>query len=133
MADGEVGNNPPEAIRPLTPDDLLLRVLAKHKWLADLHEAFILRSNETATGLSVCFDCTPAEAVAISGLNRSFGVATLPVGGVTALELLVIADELHHANIQGLPDKELDPDRAEWLASRLAEVALIVDRTKREQ
>ncbi len=133
MADGEVDNNPPIAVRQLTAVDLLLRVLAKPKWLADLHEAFILRSNETTTGLSVCFDCTPAEAVAISGLNRSHGVATLPVGSVTALELTVVPDEPHHANIQGLPDKELDPDRAEWLASRLAEAALIVDRTKREQ
>jgi hypothetical protein len=111
---------------------LLLRVLAKQKWLADLHEAFILRSNET-TGLSVCFDCTPAEAVVISGLNRSYGVATLAVGSVTALELAVVPDEPQHANIQGLPDKELDPDRAEWFASRLADIAVIVDRTKREQ
>jgi len=131
LADGEVDTNPPAAIRQLTPNDLLLRVLAKQRWLADLHEAFMLRSNES--GLSVFFDCTPAESVALSGLNRSHGVATLTVGNVTALELTVIPDEPCHATIEGLPHKEHDADRAEWLASRLAEVAVIVDRTKREQ
>ena len=79
------------------------------------------------------FDCTPSESVTISALNRSFGVAQLLVGNVTALQLTVIPDEPRHATIEGLPHKEEDADRAEWLASRLAEVALIVDRTKREQ
>jgi hypothetical protein len=131
LADGEVDNNLPAAIRQLTPNDLLLRVLAKQKWLTDLHEAFMLRSNEM--GLSVFFDCTPVESVVLSGFNRSYGVSTLTVASITALELTVTPDEPRHATIEGLPHKEHDADRAEWLASRLAEVAEIVDTTKREQ
>lgn len=131
MANGEVASNPAAPIRQLVAEDPLLRVLAKQKWLADLHEAFLLRSNET--GLSVFFDCTPAESVALSGLNRSFGVARLQVESVTQLNLAVTPDEPRHAIIEGLPHKEADPDRAEWLAGRLSEVAQIVDRTKREQ
>ncbi len=132
MADGEVDNNASEAgVRQLVGDDFLLRVLAKQKWLADLHEAFLLRSNEA--GLSVFFDCTPAESVALSGLNRSYGVAKLFVENVTNLELTVIPDEPQHATIEGLPHKEVDPGRAEWLAGRLAEAAIVVDPMKREQ
>lgn len=131
MAGEEVDLNPPVAVRQLVPDDLLLRVLVKQKWLSNLHEAFLLRSNET--GLSVFFDCSPAESVAISTLSRSYGVARLVVGNVTALQLTVVPDEPRHATIEGLPHKEDDADRAEWFASRLAEAALIVDRTKRDQ
>jgi hypothetical protein len=87
----------------------------------------MLRADES--GLSVFFDCTPAESVAISGLS-SHGVANLVVSGVTALQLTVTPDKPQHATIDGLPHKEEDADRAEWLASRLAEIAIIVDRTR---
>ena len=127
MANEEVSNNLP-APRQLVPDDLLLRVLTKSKWLTDLHEAFMLRSDEAE--LSVFFGCTPTESVAISGLS-SHGVASLVVRGVTDLQLTVTSHEQpHHAMIAGLPHKEEDADRAEWLASRLAEIATIVDRTR---
>ncbi len=128
MANEEVGRNPPAASRQFVPDDLLLRVLTKATWLTDLHEAFILRSDEA--GLSVFFDCSPAESVAISGLS-SHGVASLIVRSVTNLRLTVTPDEQpRHATIGGIPHREDDPDTAEWLASRLAEIATIVDRTR---
>ncbi len=127
MANQEVVSDQASPIRQLVPDDLLLRVLTKSKWLTDLHEAFILRTDES--GLSVFFDCTPAQSVVNSGLS-SHGVASLVVSGVTALELTVTPDEPQHAIINGLPHKEEDADRAEWLASRLAEIATIVDRTR---
>lgn len=88
MANGALSDNPlPAPIRELQPTDLLLRALTKKVWLESLHEAFMLRSDET--GLSVCFDCIPADCIAVLGLNRIFGVASLSVNGVTALELTV--------------------------------------------
>jgi hypothetical protein len=131
LASEQLDKSPSKSVNQLSPDDQLLRVLAKRAWLVELYEAFLLRSSET--GLSVFFDCTPSEAVALSELNRSFGVAGLFVQSVTSLELAVVADEPRHANIQGLPHKETDPSRAEWLARRLSEAAQILDRTKREQ
>ena len=91
----------------------------------------MLRSDET--GLSVCFDCIPADCITVLGLNRMYGVASLSVNGVTALELTVTPDETHHALIEGIPHKEEDADRAEWVASQLAAIAAIIDRTRREQ
>jgi hypothetical protein len=103
--------------------------LLKPKWLNDLHEAFMLRQGEE--GLSVSFDCTPEECIEISGMNTSHGVASLGVAGILGVGLTVVADEVHHANIFGVPHKDVDAARAEWCASRLAEIATIVDRIKR--
>jgi hypothetical protein len=114
------------------PEDLLLRVLAKRVWLDDLHEAFMLRPSDD-DGLSVFFDCTPPEAVGLSGLARTYGVASLSFATATGLGLGVTPEDVHHALVTGLPHKETDADRAEWLASRLAEAATIVDRIRREQ
>jgi hypothetical protein len=132
LADGALGHNPdPAAIRELLPDDYLLRALTKKAWLEDLHEAFLLRADET--GLSVCFDCAPEECIAVLDLRRLHGVASLTVGGVTGLRLTVTADEPHHALIEGIPHKEEDAATAERLASQLAEIATIVDRARRER
>ena len=91
----------------------------------------MLRADED--GLSVCFDCAPEECMAILGLNRLHGVASLVVSGATDLGLTVTPDEPHHAVIGGIPHKDQDPDRAEWLAGQLAARATIVDRTRRER
>ncbi len=132
MANGAIDNNPNRApIRELVPDDLLLRALLKKAWLDSLHEAFMLRADED--GLSVCFDCAPEECIAILNLNRTYGVASLAVNGPVALGLTVTADEPHHAVIGGVPHKEQDPVRAEWLATQLAALSAIVDRTRRER
>jgi hypothetical protein len=132
LANGTLSDSPePPPIRELQPPDLLLRALTKKVWLEDLHEAFMLRPDEN--GLSVCFDCIPADCITLLCLNRTYGVASLHVNGVTALELTVTPDEPHHALIEGIPHKEEDADRAEWLASQLASIAAIIDRTRREQ
>jgi len=115
----------------LQPADLLFRALRNKTWLEDLHEAFMLRADET--GLSVCFDCLPAECIVILKLNRVYGAARLTVNDVTALELTVTPDSPHHALIEGIPHKDQDADKAEWLASRLAGVAEIVDKTRRDK
>lgn len=130
MASGAIGDNP-APIRELLPHDNLLRALTRPAWLNDLHDAFLLRADET--GLSVCFDCHPSECIAILNLNRVHGVASLAVAGVTALHLTVTPDEPHHAVIEGIPHKEDDPATAEHLASQLAAIATIVDRIRRER
>ena len=91
----------------------------------------MLRPDES--GLSVCFDCIPPDCITILGLNRTYGVARLHVNGVTALDLTVTPDERHHALIEGIPHKEDDAPRAEWLASQLAAIAEVIDRNRREQ
>lgn len=91
----------------------------------------MLRTDEE--GLSVCFDCSPEECIDIGRFNRIHGVASLRVSGATDLDLTVTADEPSHALIGGMPHKERDPDKAEWLASQLAARAEIVDRIRRER
>ena len=131
MADGALDYNPAVEIRQLLPVDVLLRALTKKKWLKDLHDAFLLRTGET--GLSVCFDCLPEECITIIPFKCLHGVASLNVGGVSALHLTVTPDTPHHAVIEGIPNKEVEPVRAELLASQLAAIATIVDRTRRER
>jgi hypothetical protein len=116
--------------RNFIPEDLLLRALLKNAFLINLSDAFMLRDSERGSGLSVNFDCTIAECRA--GFKRSFGVASLIVESVLQLDLQIVADEPTHALILGVPHKEDDPVRAEWLASRLAESATIIDRGKQE-
>ncbi|MFI5098601.1 MAG: hypothetical protein ACHQT6_11570 [Candidatus Acidiferrales bacterium] len=134
MANGEVDNVPPSELRQLQPTDDLLRVLVKKVWMdrSGLHEAFMLRPNENE--LSVCYDCQPEQCFDLSPqLTRMYGVASLKVNRVTALNLTVVPDSQNHAAIQGVPHKDVNPTEAEWFASRLAEAATIVDRIKRER
>jgi len=72
--------------------------------------------------------------MAISALNKSHGAASLKVQSVTALDgLTVEPDSADHAEIRGLPNKEVEAEsaQAEFLASQLARAASIVDRTRR--
>jgi len=117
------------SIRELGPLDELLRALLSAKHLKNLADAFLLRKSEN--GLSVSFDCTVAECRA--AFDTTYGVARLEMGHITGLGLQVVPDKPHHANIQGLPHKEQDPDQAEWLASKLAERAIVVDEGKVKQ
>jgi hypothetical protein len=94
----------------------------------ELSFAFMLRLDERATGLSVNYDLTPARCQA--GFNCTYGVASLTVENVTTLNLQVIPDEPHHANITGIPYKEDDPLRAEALASELASRVVLVSDVK---
>lgn len=130
MANGALGGLP-APVRELQPNDTLHRALTKKLWLenGNFPEAFILRADED--GLSVCFDCAPEECGRILNLKVVHGVASLVVNGVTALGLTVTPDEPHHAEIEGIPHREANPLQAEWLASRLADIATIVDRTRR--
>ena len=134
MADGTVApvpeGTPP--FRSLELHDFVLRALTKKKWLETpqgFEEAFIRKLHED--GLSVCFDCHPEQCRDIVDLSPVYGVAELSVRGVTSLTLTLRTDGPNHAEILGVPAIEEDRRHAEWLASKLAEIATIVDRTKR--
>jgi hypothetical protein len=109
-------------------------MMRKKIWLERLAEAFILRPSET--GLSVCFDCSPDGCANISGLDPTHGAATLGFQSVTTLGLTVESDAAiaNYAQIMGLPnpnDSDAAADAAESMASELAKVATITDRTRR--
>jgi hypothetical protein len=133
LANGQVEENLPDHLPSLTPESDLLRMLTKKAWLTPggLSDAFLLR--RTDVGLSVCFECSVDHCMVISALNKSYGAAGLKVQSVTALTLTVEPDSAHHAEIRGLPSKETDSDRAEFLASQLAKAATIVDTTRRPE
>jgi hypothetical protein len=132
VADGALENNQRQIVRQLKPEDSVLRVLLKAKYLDFLDQAFIRKDNET--GLSVCFDCKPEECLSFSvNLNRSYGVASLLVGGVDGLALTIVPDALHHAEIRGMPTIEENAREAEFIATQLARMATIVERVTRKK
>jgi hypothetical protein len=107
-------------------------MLRKKAWLEPhlFSEAFVRRPTEK--GLSVCYDCTADQCMAISGLRLTYGSAGLSVKSALDLGLVVSADSSNHAEILGVPSKEEDSKRAEYLADQLAKVARIVDRLTRK-
>jgi hypothetical protein len=109
------------ALRSLSDEDTIHRVLLNSKQAADPHEAFMLRPDEKDDGLSVNFDCTPNEARTQECFEKTYGVASLLVGGVRQLKLEVVPDQPRHANITGVPYKGDNPAQAEWIASQLAD------------
>ncbi|MGA7081248.1 MAG: hypothetical protein WBQ43_04760 [Terriglobales bacterium] len=112
------------SLRALVEADILLRALLRRAELDDPVTAFFMRSNERDTGLSVNFDMTPDECRA--QFRTSHGVRSLLVQSVRELELEVIPDDAHHANVKGIPHKDDDPDRAELLAGQLLKISQLV-------
>jgi hypothetical protein len=100
--------------------------------------AFIADPDKDEDGLSVNVSARTNLEAWLGGFNSSFGAASLHTGRVRTLGLDVIQSEidLHeapdHAVITGLPFQDDDPDRAEYLASQLARMSRIVDRTVRK-
>lgn len=131
MANGVIGAT--AQLRTFVAQDILFRVLKKKRWLeaGKLSEAFLLGTHES--GLSVCFDCQACEAPRIMNLD-SYGVASLLYGGVTSIDnLTVVADAVNHAEIQGVPHKQIDDVRAEWIASELARISTIAEERRRRK
>jgi hypothetical protein len=85
-----------------------------------LPTAFFLRFDET--GLSVAIN--PASAV--SDLNKHYGAGNLCVNCIRELGLDLVPDDLPHANITGVPHKDIDELRAERLAGLLAKQSLLI-------
>jgi hypothetical protein len=112
------------AVRALVDADILLRALLRRAELDEPLTAFLIRSNERDTGLSVNFDLTPDECRA--QFKTSHGVRSLLVQSVRKLKLEIVPDDVHHANVKGIPHKDDDPDRAEFLAGQLLKISELV-------
>jgi hypothetical protein len=69
----------------------------------------------------------------ISEMNKTYGAAELVAQAAFDLGLTVQADSINHAEIRGVPSKEEDSARAEFLASKLANAASIIDTQYRER
>jgi hypothetical protein len=138
LADGQVNEHLPNQLPTVTPQSELLRMLRKKIWLdpVTFYDAFVLRPGEL--GLSVCYDCTPDHCATITVLSPTYGAARLSTESVNALGLTVQADTVkaNYAQFLGLPANEDNSDGAadtrELMAYKLAQVATIIDRTRRK-
>lgn len=113
-------------LRELVDADTLLRVILRSGELNDPRTAFFIRENERDTGLSVNFDMSPEDCKAQTCFNTTYGVLSLVVRPVRALNLDIVPDDLHHANITGIPHKDDDPNRAEFIAGQLHRVSQLL-------
>jgi hypothetical protein len=93
------------ALRVLVDADTVMRVLLRRGELDDPRTAFFVRYNERNTGLSVNFDLTPEQCRAQDCFEKTYGVRSLVVQFVKALELEIIPDDVHHANVTGIPHR----------------------------
>jgi hypothetical protein len=116
------------ALRVLGNDDTLLRALLKRAQLDDPRTAFLIRNDERDTGLSVNFDLTPEECRAY--FDTTYGIRSLLVRCVRDLQLEIVPDEPHHANVTGIPHSDDDPKRAEFLAGELSKISVLVSEGK---
>lgn len=131
MVSGQVGPLPSDEL-PVSPPVALLRMLRKKAWLEPQNfvEAFVRRPDEL--GLSVCFDCSADNCMLISTLQKTYGAASLLASSAINLGLTVEPDAANHAEIRGIPSKEEDSNRAEYLADLLAKASTIIDRVVRQ-
>jgi hypothetical protein len=106
------------ALRVLGNDDTLLRALLKRAQLDDPRTAFLIRNDERDTGLSVNFDLTPEECRAY--FDTTYGIRSLLVRCVRDLQLEIVPDEPHHANVTGIPH----------LAGELSKISVLVSEGK---
>jgi hypothetical protein len=112
------------ALRALVDADTLLRALLRRAEVLDPRSAFLIRANERDSGLSVNFDLTVEECRA--QFNTTYGVRSLLVESVRALDLEVVPDSPNHANVIGIPHADDDPERAEFLAGQLLRMSALV-------
>jgi hypothetical protein len=114
------------ALRVLVDADTLLRALLRNSELTDPRTAFFIRNSERDTGLSVNFDLTPDDCRAQACFEKTYGVRSLLVQSVRELDLEIVPDDAHHANVKGIPHIDDDPMRAEFLAGQLLKVSELV-------
>lgn len=114
------------ALRILADADAVLRALLRRGELEDPVTAFFIRNSERMTGLSVNFDLTPEECRAQACFDKTYGVRRLLVQSVRQLELEIVPDDTHHANVTGIPHVDDDPVRAEFLAGQLLKISELV-------
>lgn len=108
----------------LIANELLLRALRSRAEQEDKRRAFLLRSNERDSGLSVRYSCTPDECE--NEFNKTYGVLSVTAAQVTGLDLPVVADGPTHANIKNLPHQDDDFNRAMAIAGQLSSMAVTI-------
>jgi hypothetical protein len=113
-------------LRVLADADTLLRALLRKSELTDPRTAFFIRTHERTTGLSVNFDLTPDECRAQACFEKTYGVRSLLVQSVRELNLEILPDDAHHANVTGIPHVDDDPVQAEFLAGQLLRISELV-------
>jgi hypothetical protein len=113
-------------LRALTGEDTVLRALLRRGEVTDPRTAFLIRASERDTGLSVNYDMTPDQCRAQGAFKSTYGVRSLPVASITALNLEVVPDDPNHANIRGIPHTDDDPALAEFLAGQLLSASTLV-------
>jgi hypothetical protein len=114
------------SLRLLVGADTVLRTLLRNSELVDPRSAFFIRTSERNTGLSVNFDMTPEECRAQTCFNKTYGVRSLLVQLVRELNLEIVPDAAHHANVIGIPHSDDDPVKAEFLAGQLLKISDLV-------
>ena len=69
--------------------------------------------------------CSPDQERCRDGMSRTFGVITFQVGAVREIDaaLDVVPDSPTHGNITGIPYRDEDRGRHDFLARRLAEIS----------
>jgi hypothetical protein len=108
---------------------VVYRAMSRKGWIDQtghcvLPAAFVRRPPPAdGSGLSVDID-SPGSCH--KSLKKCHGVVSLHVGRVRDLRLDVVVDDSPHANITGVPRQEEDRDKAEHLASLLAQQARVV-------
>jgi hypothetical protein len=118
----------------LVDDETLFRALRNKAQQDDKRRAFLLRSNEKDTGLSVSYNCSPDDCE--NELEKkSYGVLSMTPRQVTALnsvhqgaplDLSVVPDAPQHANIKGIPHEDDNADLAWWIAGQLSGLATTI-------
>src|SRR5437879_7422307 len=110
---------PPLLPEQLVGEEVLFRALRNKGQQNDKRQAFLVRTDEKDSGLSVKYNCTPDDCE--NELEeKSYGVLSLIAHQVTDLGLRVVPDEPQHANIKDVPHKDDDPERAMLLAGELS-------------
>src|SRR6266851_7992463 len=108
----------------LVGNEILFRALRTKAEQDDKRRAFLLRTNEKDTGLSVRYNCTPDDCE--NELRKSYGVLSVIANQVTGLGLPLVPDEATHANIKDVPLESDDPDRAMSIAGQLSGLAVTI-------
>jgi hypothetical protein len=134
------------ALTSLLCEDIVLRALLKKNWFHEetkriKADAFIRDPKKDLDGLSVNIHSKTDTSAWLAGFSKSFGADTLHTGKIReldqGLDVCQAEDEAQvfpdHAIIVGLPFTDDDPDRAESLASRLAQISRTLDRKMRRK
>jgi hypothetical protein len=113
----------------LPEDSVFYRAILRKQWIDEdtgrvKADASFLRPGEYGLSVNVASACSPQQCAEL--FRKCYGIASLEVGQVREIGLDVAQDSPTHANIAGLPLKEVDLAEAERFAGLLAKQSRIV-------